>query len=184
MVSVLTTLLLIVLLFLTVKIFESVKRLLILVVDVFLKLLNIFGIHINLHEKREHTSKKFKKLYKDISVVRKSKQNEKTVHSINIFALSLLLLCIVIVTINITQNSLVSIYIYNNITIITTIFNSVDKVDTTLTATMFSIIAFSMSKLLYQWKNTAIYRKAKKEIKLKNKVLMGMSSKELLDLAK
>lgn len=56
--------------------------------------------------------------------------------------------------------------------------------DTTLTATMFSAMAFSLSKLISQWKDTAKYRRAKKEIKLKNKVMSNISSKELLDIAK
>jgi hypothetical protein len=52
MISILTTLLLVILLFLTGKIFESLKRFLTLIVSVSLKILDIFGIRINLNEKR------------------------------------------------------------------------------------------------------------------------------------
>lgn len=60
MVSSLLTLLMILLLFLSGKIFESIKRLFTLLIDIGLKLLNLFGIHINRHEKRYRVSKKFK----------------------------------------------------------------------------------------------------------------------------
>lgn len=60
MISALTTLLLVVIMFLTGKIFEGIKRFLVLIVSIFLKLLNLFGIQINLRERRERTSKKFK----------------------------------------------------------------------------------------------------------------------------
>ena len=56
--------------------------------------------------------------------------------------------------------------------------------DVTLTAILFSIIAFSISKLISQWKETAKFRKAKKEMRNREKVLCKMSAKELLDAAK
>ena len=56
--------------------------------------------------------------------------------------------------------------------------------DTTFTAVMFSILSFSFSKLLTQWKETSCFRKAKREMNLKKKALETMSSKELLDAAK
>lgn len=56
--------------------------------------------------------------------------------------------------------------------------------DTTFIAVMFSVMSFSFAKLMHQWKDTAKYRKAKKEMRLKNRVLCSMTSKELLDVAK
>ena len=125
MISALATLSLVVLLFLTGKIFESIKRFLVLLFDIFLKLLNLFGIQVNIRERREWTSKKFKQTFKDIRVVKKSKQNEKIVPSINAFALALLLLGILIVVVNLTQDSLISQWIYS-ISVVNKIFANVD----------------------------------------------------------
>ena len=185
MISILATMSLIVLLFLTGKIFESVKRFLVLLVDIFLKILNLLGIKVNVSEKRVHTSKKFKNTFKgDIKVVKESKQNNKIIPSINVFALIILVVCIALVVINIYYEQLISTYLYENIPNINYIFNSVSKMDTTFTATMFSVMAFSISKLLAQWKATKVYRQAKREMKLKSIVISKMTSKELLDAAK
>ena len=54
----------------------------------------------------------------------------------------------------------------------------------TFTAILFSIVTFSISKLLTQWKETKKDRKAKLEMKKQEKVLKNISSKDLLDLAK
>lgn len=56
--------------------------------------------------------------------------------------------------------------------------------DTTFVATMFSVISFSLAKLVSQWKETKKYRQAKRDMKKKRKVISNMSSKELLDAAK
>ena len=49
---------------------------------------------------------------------------------------------------------------------------------------LFSIITFSISKLTSQWKETAKFRKARREMRNIEKVLCKMSAKELLDAAK
>ena len=54
----------------------------------------------------------------------------------------------------------------------------------TFTALSFSFISFSISKLVNQWKETAKFRIAKRDIKLRGKILNKMSSKDLLDIAK
>ena len=184
MISVLTTLVLILLLFLTGKIFEAVKRFLVLLVSIFMKVLNLFGIQINLKEPRVKTSKKFKQTFKDIKVVKKSKQNDKIIPSINLIALVILIICLIITVVNITQNDIISTWLYVNVSFIGNMFGDVDQVSTTITATMFSIMAFSISKLVSQWRDTRKYRDAKRQIKLKNKAVSIMSSKELLDIAK
>ena len=60
MISAIVSFGMIVLLFLSGRIYESVKRLLMLFIDIVLKILNLFGIHINTKERRIKTSRKFK----------------------------------------------------------------------------------------------------------------------------
>ena len=56
--------------------------------------------------------------------------------------------------------------------------------DIVFTAVMFSMVSFSTSKLINQWKETVKFRQAKKEMKLKQAAINLMTSKELLDAAK
>ena len=56
--------------------------------------------------------------------------------------------------------------------------------NTIFIATMFSCMSFSLSKLLQRWKETKQERIEKKQLKLKQKALALMDSKELLENAK
>ena len=56
--------------------------------------------------------------------------------------------------------------------------------NTFYTATLFSALSFSGTKLLARWKETKQQRQELKEAKLKVKAIDLMSSKELLDEAK
>lgn len=185
MVSSLLTLLMILLLFLSGKIFESIKRLFTLLIDIGLKLLNLFGIHINRHEKRYRVSKKFKQIYQDITIVRKSKQNEKIKKSINIPAAIIFGVCLIILLLNVIEptRGCISNWLWE-INPVPQLIDDPSKMDITFTAVLFSFMSFAVSKLISQWKETKDYRKAKRNIKLKNKVFRISNSKELLDEAK
>ena len=54
----------------------------------------------------------------------------------------------------------------------------------TFTASLFSIVTFSVSKLINQWKETKKDRKARREVKKQRKILKNISSKDLIDIAK
>ena len=56
--------------------------------------------------------------------------------------------------------------------------------NTFYTAALFSVLSFSLSKLLTRWKETKQKRKEAKELKIKKKAIELMSSKELVDEAK
>ena len=174
----------VVLLFLSGRIYESVKRLLMLIIDIFLKILNLFGIQINTREYRIKTSRKFKQTFKDIKIVKKSKENNKIKPSINLIALILLVLSVSIVIINldVVSGNFISAWLFKN-NPFPKLVMSQESMDVTLTAILFSIIAFSISKLISQWKETAKFRKAKKQMRAREKVLCKMSAKELLDAA-
>lgn len=181
--SIATTFLLIIVLFATGKMFEAIKRFLVLLLDIVFKILNLFGFQINVREPLVRTSRVFNKTFKDIRIVKRSKHNNKITPSINIFALIIFVLSVFAVVTNLMDNGWISTWLYNK-GFLNFIIKTQENMDTTFIAVMFSIISFSLSKLIHQWKDTSKYRKAKKEMKQKNKVLSKMSSKELLDVAK
>lgn len=181
--SIATTFLLIIVLFATGKMFEAIKRFLVLLLDIVFKILNLFGFQINVREPVVRTSRVFNKTFKDIRIVKRSKHNNKITPSINIFALIIFVLSVFVVVTNLMYNGWISTWLYNK-GFLNFIIKTQENMDTTFIAVMFSIISFSLSKLIHQWKNTSKYRKAKKEMRQKNRVLSKMSSKELLDVAK
>lgn len=185
MVNALVTLVMIALFFLSGRIYESIKRLLMLIVDIFLKILNLFGIQIDRKERRLRVPKEFRNTFKDIRVVKISKENNKLKPSINIVALVALILSLtlIIVNLNAVSGGIVTKYLYS-LSWVQAIIPSEQSVDVTLTAVAFSCLSFAISKLISQWNETRKYRKAKKEMHLRNKVLHNMSSKDLLTAAK
>ena len=185
MVSIIVSFGMILLLFLSGRIYESIKRLLMLITDVILKSLNIFGIKINTKEYRIKTSYEFKQTFKDIKIVKKSKENKKIKPSINLIALIMLLISIVtvIINLNIVSGNIISVWLFEH-NLFPLFIKSQESMDATLTAILFSVIAFSISKLINQWKETAKFRNAKKEMCKREKLLCKMSAKELLDIVK
>lgn len=167
------------------RLFEAFKYLLKLLFDGGLKLLNLFGIYVNLQEKRIKTSKEFKQTFKDIKIVKKSKVNEKIKPSINTFAMITLALSLALIIINleVVSGNCISIWLYEQ-GIFSLFIDSQRNMDVTFTAVLFSVMSFSLSKLFAQWKETKKYRDAKKEIKFKGVVAQKLSSKDLLDMAK
>ena len=156
-----------------------------LITDMVLKLLNVFGIKINTKEYRIKTSHEFKQTFKDIKIVKKSKENKKIKPSINLIALIMLLISIsiVIINLNIVSGNIISIWLFKH-NLFPLFIKSQESMDVTLTAILFSIIAFSISKLINQWKETAKFRNAKREMCKREKLLYKMSAKELLDIVK
>lgn len=101
----------------------------------------------------------------------------------------MLSLSLIIINLDSISGNVISKWIFNleinNTRVAPYLFIKTQKdMDITFTAIMFSILSFSASKLLTQWKETSEIRKAKKDIKLKEKVLNSITSKELLDAAK
>lgn len=185
MISVATSLLFIILLFLSGKLFECVKYILKFVATVGLKLLNLIGIKVELKEPRIRTSRAFKKAFQEIKVVRKSKNNIKIKPSINISALVILICAIglIILNLDVVSGNIVTNWLFE-INPLSFLIATTEDMNVMFTAVMFSMVSFSLSKLLNQWKETKKYREAKKDIKLKNYVISKTSTKELLDSLK
>lgn len=173
------------------RLIQFVKRIIQIIVEIFLRVLNLLGIKIRRGENRLKTSPLFKQTYKDITVVKRSKQNQKTKSSINFISLLLIILSLSLIIVNLDSISgnIISKWLFNleinNTRIVPYLFIKTQKdMDITFTAVMFSVLSFSASKLVIQWKDTAQFRKAKKEMKMKKSAISLMSSKELLDAAK
>lgn len=183
MASILTTVILIVLFFVTGKIFEGFKRLIMLFFDITLKVLSLFGCHINLREPTIHTSKQFNETFGDIKIVKRSKHNQKIVPSIHFLSLTTLFICIALISINIITSGYISDWLYNT-GVLNFIIKSKDNMDTVYIVSLFSIMSFSLARLFSHWRETKKYRVAKREMRLKQKAVLLMTSKELLDAAK
>lgn len=180
--NVIVTLIMILLFFFQGRLFEVLKRIISLVIEVIFKFLNLLGIKIIRSEPKLKTSKQFKNAFEGIRVVKESKENIKLKPSVNVPALIIFGISLIIIIINL-KYSLITDWLYS-ITWIQSMFHSEQSVDTMITAIAFSFISLSLSSLLQQWKETKKYRKAKKEMRERNKIVMGMSSKDLLTLAK
>ena len=117
--------------------------------------------------------------------MKKSKQNEKIKHSINITALVIFLLCLTILLLNVIEptRGCITNWLWQH-NPIPFLVDDQSKMDITFTAVLFSFMSFAISKLISQWRETKKYRQVRKEIKQKNKAIRLMSSKELLDQAK
>lgn len=185
MVSAIVSFGMILLLFISGRIFESLKRLIVLFVNIWLKILNVFGIRINTKEQKIRTSKKFKSTFKDIRVVKRSKENKSIKPSVNKIALFMLLISLGIVIYNLKEVSgnAVSLWLFNN-NPFPKFIPTQESMDVTLTAVLFSIMTFAISKIINQWKLTAKFRQTRRELTAKESVISKMSTKELLYAAK
>lgn len=167
------------------RIYEGIKRLITLTVDILLKIVNFCGLGISKSERKIHTSKEFKKTFKDIRIVKKSKENNKIKPSINLFALILLIISVTLIICNleIVSGNAISIWLFK-INPVPTLIISQRNMDMTFTAILFSFVTFSISKLINQWKETKKYREAKKQMRQKKHLIKLMTSKDLLNAAK
>lgn len=185
MVSAIVTFGMIFLLVISGRLYEAVRRFVSLIVSIFFKIANLFGIQVSKTEVKIFVSKKFLDTFEDIRVVKKSKQNNKLKSSINIFALILLILSAALIACNldILTGNIISKWLFEN-NPLPWLITSQRNMDMTFTATLFSCITFAISKLINQWKETAPDRRARREIKKRERLLYSMSSKDLLDAAK
>ena len=180
--SVLVSLIMIFIFFFQGRIFEVLKKIIFLIIKAIFFILKLLGIKINIAESRLRTSRKFKETFKEIKVVRESKENAELKPSINIATIIIFMISLAIIVINL-KYSIITKGIYS-LKWVPPLFGSEQNVDTMVTAITFSFISLSLSSLLGQWKETKNYRKAKKEMRNKNIILKGVRSRELLRIAK
>ena len=185
MISIIFTSLLVFVFFLLGFTTQAFKKLFGLLTKVNLKILSFFGIKIKTKEKSIHTSEEFKQTYKDIKIVKLSKKNIKEQSSIDWIYLSIFIVAglLVILNLNVITGNAITNWLYSMLKNIKIIKSATDM-NTFYTATLFSVLSFSFSKILARWKETKEQRIEHKKLKLKIKVLAEMESKELLEEAK
>ena len=185
MVNTIVTILLIILFFFLGHITQAFKKIIILFTNLCLKILNIFGIKITKKERKQKLSEDFKNAYKDIKTVKISRKNIKQKHSIDFLGLTVLIIATILVIVNLASVSgnAISNWIFSWIKDIKIIKTAADM-NTFYTAFLFSIISFSISRLISRWKETKQQRLEAKNEKLKKKAVELMSSKELVEQAK
>lgn len=186
MVNTIITGILIITLFLLGHITQGFKKIISLFTDLFLKFLNLFGIKINRKEKHLKVSKEFKETYKDIKIVKLSKKNIKQKHSIDIIGLSVLFIALILFIVNAVTGYAISNWIHSWMSKIP-LLNSIltrESMNTYYTAVLFSIMSFSISRIINRWKETKQQRIEAKNAKIKKLAIDLMDSKELVDQAK
>ena len=185
MVNTIVTILLIILFFFLGHITQAFKKIISLFTNLCLKILNIFGIKITKKERKQKLSEDFKNAYKDIKTVKISRKNIKQKHSIDFLGLTVLIIATILVIVNLASVSgnAISDWIFSWIKDIK-IIKTPEDMNTFYTAFLFSIISFSISKIINRWKETKQQRLEAKNEKLKKKAVELMSSKELVEQAK
>lgn len=185
MVNTIVTILLIILFFFLGHITQAFKKIISLFTNLCLKILNIFGIKITKKERKQKLSEDFKNAYKDIKTVKISRKNIKQKHSIDFLSLTVLIIATILVIVNLASVSgnTISDWIFSWIKDIK-IIKTPEDMNTFYTAFLFSIISFSISRLISRWKETKQQRLEAKNEKLKKKAVELMSSKELVEQAK
>lgn len=186
MVSTIFSILLIILLFFLGHIVQALKKVFGLITKVLLKILNFFGIKIQKKEKSLKLSKEFKETYKEIRVVKISKNNIKQKSSVDYIGLITLIIAGILVVVNLASVSgnAISNWIYSWSNGFFGFIKTATDMNVMYTAVLFSVLSFSVSRILNRWKETKQQRKEAKEAKIKKQAIELMSSKELVDEAK
>lgn len=183
MIQIISTIFVVIILFILGNFIPALKKLTKLITNSLLKILNFFGIKIKKKEHNVYMSEEFKHTYKDIKAVKLSNKNLRQTSSIDWVAFSILVIAGTLFLVNFFTHWVISTWIYGLIKWIK-IIKSPSDMNTIFIATMFSCMSFALSKLLQRWKETKQERIEKKQLKLKQKALALMDSKELLENAK
>lgn len=185
MIGMIATILLATLFFMSGYIVQALKKIISLLVKIILTILSFFGVKFKSKEKSLKMSDEFKETYKEIRAVKQSNKNLKEKSSVDwlnfgLFCASILLIVsnLAVISGNAISNWLFS--LIQNFKIVKT----PTDMNTLFTATLFSTLSFSATKLLQRWKETKQQRQERKNLKLKIKALELMDSKELLAQAK
>lgn len=186
MINTIITTILIITFFLLGHITQGFKKIISLFTNLILKFLNLFGIKINRKEKHLKVSKEFKETYKDIKIVKLSKKNIKQKHSIDIIGLSVLFIALILFIVNAVTGYAISNWFYSWMIKIPLLNNILtrESMNTYYTAVLFSIMSFSISRIINRWKETKQQRIEAKNAKIKKLAIDLMDSKELVDQAK
>ena len=183
MISIITTIILVLVLFLLGNVIPALKKLFGLLTKLFLKILSFFGIKIKTREQGLRVSDEFKNTYEEIKIVKLSNKNTKQLSSINWTSFTILVIAGLLFLINMFTNNAISNGLFNLIKNFKFI-KTAEDMKVMYTATLFSAMSFALSGLMNRWKLTKQQRLENKQNKLKRAAIKLMSTKELLDEAK
>lgn len=183
MIQAILTILLIILFFILGHFTQAFKKLIGFLTKWFLKIVSFFGFKISVHEKSLGISDEFKNTYKDIKVVKLSKKNIKQKSSIDwvYFSIFLVVGLLVILNLNSITGNAISNWLFTLQPI--GIIKTATDMNTFYTATLFSVLSFSGTKVMARWKETKQQRVENKQALLKLRATKLMSSKELIEKA-
>lgn len=166
---------------------KALKKVVSTIVSFLCSLLNKIGIKINYGERNLKVGKNVFRDYKEIKEVKRGALGMKKKRSVNVFALLLLFIsgALIIANLKVVSNNAITNWLQSLISQIGVSESIISAVDmnTIYTASVFSVLSFSLTKLLTQWKETAEIRKEKKHQKRKQALLKEMTSQELIEEA-
>lgn len=189
MIALLLNILLIFTFFLSGYLVQGLKKLISVSTSWLLKLLNVLGIKLKAREESIETSNDFKNTYKEIRIVKLSKKNLKQQSSIDWINLGIFLFLGIVYIINLgaISGNIISNWIYlgvSKVPLLSSLVADEIAMNTFFTAGIFSILTFSLTKVVGRWNATKQQRIEHKQAILKARAVQIMNSKELLDAAK
>lgn len=163
---------------------KALKKVVSTLVSFICSALNKIGININYQERRLRVDKNVLSDYKEIKEVKRGALGMKKKRSINVFALLLFFISVSLIFANlaVVSNNAITTWLTSKVMSIGIPMESVDM-NTIYTAAVFSVLSFSLTKLLSQWKETSEIRREKRHIRRKKALLAEMTSQELIEEA-
>lgn len=183
MIQAILTVILVVLFFILGHFTQAIKKLLGFITKWILKFLSFFGLKISTREKSVEVSEEFKNTYRDIKIVKLSKKNIKQKSSIDwvYFITFLVVGLLVVLNLNSITGNAISNWLFTLQPVV--IIKTATDMNTFYTATLFSVLSFSGTKVMARWKETKQQRIENKQALLKLRATKLMSSKELIEKA-
>lgn len=167
--------------FLTGLSIQALKKIVKVVTSFICSMLAKIGIHLERKEKDLKVDESIFNDYKEIKSVKRGALGMKYKKSINVFALILFLVSLALIIGNleaVTGNAITK-WLSATMISMSIDIGSIDM-NTIYTAVVFSVLSFSLTKLLGRWKETSAIRRERKHTRLKKNLLSEMTSEELI----
>lgn len=163
---------------------KALKKVVSTIVSFICLVLDKIGINLNYRERNLKVDKSVLRDYKEIKEIKRGALGMKKKRSVNVFALLLFIISgtLIIANLQIVSGNAITNYLSQLVANIGIDIGSVDM-NTVYTAAVFSVLSFSLTTLLRQWKETAMIRKEKRHQKRKKSLLAEMTSEELIEEA-
>lgn len=163
-------------------IIQAIMKLVGLIFKTFLVVSSFFRVKFKIREKQAIVSENFRQVYMDIKKVKISNKNLKKKASIDWFNLGMAIssLILIVVNLGVVSGRAISNLLYSLVAG-WGIIPSAQDMNTLFTAVIFSLLSFSLSKVLQRWKETKKQRVEHKQNKIKRQALVYMTDSEMID---